>query len=156
MKYFTYEWAMGGGDDDQVVERYREFIGSLDSSNSLQEFALSVSLNDAYVDRFTYDRAGKELTLRLLTGDLQSGYFWTEIYYAGATIDGEDVLTKAITNRPAEIWYDEFDLSDGCLSHGYLLVPDSYEQSRSREFRISFAGFHFEQSPAPGRILPTL
>jgi len=76
MDHFTRAWALGDLSDEEfdgVDERYREYIESLDPNGPVHRFATTISLNDAYVDRLAYSDGN--LCLRLLTGDLQRGYW---------------------------------------------------------------------------------
>ena len=80
MEYFTRAWALGDLSDEEfekVEERYRTYLGSLDQGGPVFRFATSVSLNDAYVDGLKHSEGA--LSLRLLTGDLQRGYWHTEL-----------------------------------------------------------------------------
>jgi len=93
----------------------------------------------------------------LLTGDLQVGYWHTELKYSGAQIlQGESALKAALFHRPTEIWYDEFEKGTSVSAHGFLLASRSSGALRSAgEFRTEFTQFDFSQTAADGRKLPT-
>jgi len=160
MEFFTPEWASGNLDDDDsaaVVQRYNEYLGSLDKAGAVWRFATTVNLNDAYLDRVIVDKLTGNLKLSLLTGDLQVGYWMTELTYSAAQIvDGAEILRLALSKRPSEIWYDEFSGSPHAGSHAFLIAPRQDEGLQSwGEFRITFDGFHFTQKRVISRQLPT-
>lgn len=154
MEYFTRAWALGDLSDEEfesVEERYRDFIESLDGNEPIWQFATTVSLNDAYLDRL--DLSDGALSLRLLTGDLQRGYWHTLIRYSGGRIvQGLDALERAVAVRPTEIWYDEFSASSQRMAHRFLLVNPGTTDDRG-EVHIEFDGFSFSETRAAGRFL---
>jgi hypothetical protein len=154
MKYFTFDWAMGKVEDDQLIDRYNRFLTTL-PSQSVVRFATTIGLNDAYVDRVIYDSRSRELKLLLLTGDLQVGYWRTELSYAGALIGNESILRHALAQRPTEIWYDEFTQDAGRLTHGFLLAPRDLRGAKAQEFQIEFDAFDYSQILAEERELKT-
>ena len=86
MDFFTRAWASGELSDnefDRVLADYQTYLGSLDSNSSAYRFATSIGLNTAWVDRFSVN--SDQLSIRLLTGDLQRGYWLTSISYEGAS-----------------------------------------------------------------------
>lgn len=160
MDFFTPEWAAGDLDDgefDRVIQRYQNYLEGMPASAIARRFAGTVSLNDAYLDRVTFDRSAGRLKLLLVTGDNQIGYWRTEIAYSGAHIVvGEDVLRFALSTRPSEVWYDEFSGAPFDLTHGFLLAPQQPMSLASPgEFRIKFRGLSFAQTRAEGRSLAT-
>lgn len=154
MDYFTRAWALGDLSDEEfdgVEQRYREYIASLDPNGPVRRFATTVSLNDAYVDRLTYSDG--DLSLRLLTGDLQRGYWRTLLRYSGGRIvAGREALESAVAVRPTEIWYDEFAAAPPRMVHRFLLVKPDTTEDRG-EVHIEFDGFLFSETPAVGRVL---
>lgn len=154
MDYFTRAWALGDLPDeefDKIDERYRNYLRSLDQDGSVFRFATSISLNDAYVDRLNYSEGA--LSLRLLTGDLQRGYWRTLLRYGGGRIVlGRDAIEQALTVRPTEIWYDEFSPATPRMVHRFLLVKPDTTEDRG-EVHIEFDEFAFSEIRAVGRSL---
>jgi hypothetical protein len=160
VKYFTEAWASGELDEkafDEVLANYREQLGRLDPKGAIWSFANSASLNDGYLDRVAFNRSTGQLNLLLLTGDLQVGYWRTELSYTRARIGrGENVLRHALSARPSEIWYDEFVVDPHQLHHGFLLAPKGASFASPGEFCIEFDKFDFARSPTEGRELSTI
>jgi hypothetical protein len=157
MQYFTFGWAMGEIEDELVIERYNASLDALDLESQLKIFATTNSLNDAYIDRVHYERSSGELKLLLLTGDLQVGYWHTELSYTHAQIENDGVLRHALMRReePCEIWYDEFVPSSDRWAHNFLLAPDDLRNAKVMEFRIVFEQFSYTQIAAERRKLTT-
>jgi hypothetical protein len=154
MEYFTRTWATGNCSDEEfdgTTERYQSYVDSLDHEGPVWRFATSISLNDAYVDWL--DCSEGVLSLRLLTGDLQRGYWHTLICYGeGRIILGQKALERALKARPTEIWYDEFAATSAGMVHRFLLVEEGTLKDRG-EFHIGFCDFSFSQTRAVQRIL---
>lgn len=155
MEYFTRAWALGDLSDEEfeeVEERYRDHMGSLDEDGPVRQFASTISLNDAYLDRLDYSDGA--LSLRLLTGDLQRGYWQTVIHYAGGSIvHGQEALERGMAVRPTEIWYDEFSARSPRMAHRFLLVKPGTTEDRG-EVHIEFDEFSFTETRASRRSLP--
>ena len=154
MQYYTFDWATGT-DETEPGPRYKNFLGTLDPHGRVYRFAVTIGLNDAYLDRIDFDSASGDLRLLLLTGDLQVGYWHTELIYTGAVLENEAELKTALTARPTEIWYDEFSRRDEKLRHSFLLVPENTRKPRDRQFHIAFETFDYSQRQADGRSLST-
>jgi len=154
MEHFTRAWALGDLSDEEfekVRARYQRYVRSLDEDGPVWRFTTSISLNDAYVDRL--NSSDSALSLRLLTGDFQRGYWHTLIRYGGGRIVlGQDVLDRALTVRPTEIWYDEFSAAPPRMVHRFLLVKPGTTEDRG-EVHIEFEEFAFSETPAVGRVL---
>ncbi|WP_425994133.1 hypothetical protein [Caulobacter sp. DWR1-3-2b1] len=154
MEYFSRAWALGDLSDeesDRVEELYREYIGSLDPDGHVRRFATTINLHDAYVDRLSYSDGA--LSLRLLTGDMQRGYWHTLIRYSGGNIvQGRDALEQAMAVRPTEIWYGEFSSAPPRMVHRFLLVKANTSEDRG-EVHVEFEGFSFSETQAAGRSL---
>lgn len=154
MEYFSRAWALGDLSDEEferIEERYGEYIESLDPDGPVRRFATTISLNDAYVDRLNYSDG--ILSLRLLTGDMQRGYWHTLIRYSGGSIvHGRDALEQAVAVRPTEIWYDEFSSAPPRMVHRFLLVKPNTSEDRG-EVHVEFEGFSFSETRAAERIL---
>ncbi|ACM35868.1 MULTISPECIES: hypothetical protein [Rhizobium/Agrobacterium group] len=151
MQFFTLEWATGDQDDGDPVAEYSQFLSTLDKDSAVYTFATSVSLNDAIIEHAVFEQASKRLKLVLLTGDLQIGYWRTEIQYTHATIMGREILVEALHEHPTEIWYDEFFSNNDRLSHGFLLVPRRLSDGLSQEFSVQFTSFSYTQHAVANR-----
>lgn len=154
MEYFSRAWALGDLSDEafeEIAERYQKYVESLDADGPVYRFATTISLNDAYVDRLNHSDG--TLSLRLLTGDLQRGYWRTLILYGGGRIVlGRDALERAVNSRPTEIWYDEFSPASPRMVHRFLLVKPGTTEDRG-EVHIEFDSFSFSETRAAGRDL---
>lgn len=160
MKYFTEAWASGEVGDDEsaaVIPQYNhDLANSFDKESAIWRFATSVGLNDAYLDRVSYDRRNAVLKLSLITGFNHIGYWQTEIVYSGVhALEGESVLRDALRSRPTEIWYDEFVRESDWITHAVLLVPRNGAVTSPGEFKIAFKQFDFSQAPVADRTLAT-
>lgn len=161
MKYFSAAWASGDVTDaesSQIVADYaRDLDAAFHADSSIRRFAGQVGLNDAYVDRVSFDSGAGRLNLLLLTGDLSVGYWHTELAYMGVSqITGEQVLKAALANRPTEIWYDEFSREGGDICHAFLLAPRGASLESAGEFGIVFKDFDYSQMLASDRLLKTI
>lgn len=157
MEYFTRAWAVGELSDEEfetVLPAYQAYIDALDHDSTVWRFATTIGLNDAFVDRM--DAEAGDVRLRLLTGDLQRGYWHTELTYRNArVVHGQDALLRAVESRPTEIWYDEFSGTMPNMVHRFLLVQANGVEDRG-EVHIEFTDFDFSESPAPNRELPPM
>lgn len=154
MDYFTRAWALGDLSDDEadkVVRAYRDYLSALDRQSTVWRFASSVSLNDAWIENVEFEDGA--ISLRLLTGDLQRGYRHTALrYFGGRVTAGLDALKQAVTDRPTEIWYDEFAGAPPHIAHRFLLVNADGVHDRG-EVHIAFDDFSFTETAAAGRVL---
>lgn len=153
MRYITQAWAAGSLSERRSAAVLRDYNKSLEADDipvEVRRFATTIGLNTAYIDSLG-SNAGT-LELKLLTGDLQVGYWRTTLTYLQAHLEGEEVLARAIRQRPTEIWHDEFVGQGSATTHSILLAPKGSRSLRSRgEFHIQFAGFQFSQIPAETR-----
>jgi hypothetical protein len=156
MEYFTRAWALGDLSDeasDRIVDDYNSYIATLDKTAAVWRFGTTVGLNDAWIDRFA--AVDGNVSLKLLTGDNQRGYWHTDLTYERARVlVGLDVLEQAVQQRPTEIWYDEFSGHSPEMVHRFLLVRPGGTESRG-EVHIGFSGFRFSEVKAAGRALPS-
>lgn len=155
MDYFTFDWAMGNESDVDAIGDYSRFLTSLDPAGAVWQFATTISLNDALLDKVVFNRSEGELKLLLLTGDLQVGYWRSELTYTGVTLHGERVLADALDRRPTEVWYDEFTCRGERLCHNFLLAPTDLGQATTGEFGIEFVSFSYTQEAVTSRTLAT-
>lgn len=139
----------------ETVERnYWTYIDGLDQSSTIQRFARFVNVHDAFVGPVT--REDNILRLRLLTGDLQVGYWQTDLTYRNATISyGEAALFQAARRPRTEVWYDEFSSNGSQWIHRFLLWPRFLTAKKGKkvrgEFHIKFDEMNFNQVPLNGR-----
>lgn len=156
MRFFTSEWARGEDHDHDPVSQYQRFLDTLDPASPVHQFVMSVNLNDAILDRAVYDSMQKSLQLFLITGDLQVGYWSTEINYVDAEINGRIVLSDALDDRRSEILYDEFSLEGNGFLHQFLLVPKTRRKTEDQEFGIRFSSFSYRQRSINERAVTAL
>ncbi|MUZ71220.1 hypothetical protein GOZ90_00895 [Agrobacterium vitis] len=153
MQFFTSEWATGDQDDGDPVAEYTRFLSTLDKDSAVYAFATSVSLNDAIIEHAVFEQASKSFKLVLLTGDLQIGYWRTEIQYTDATLIEREILARGLHEHPSEIWYDEFFSNSNRLSHSFLLVPRRLSDGLSQEFSVQFTSFSYTQHAVANRAI---
>lgn len=158
MKYFTEAWASGDLPETEsapVFDIYaRDLSAAFEAGSSIRRFVENVGLNDAYIDRVSFDRKAGSLDLLLLTGSLQVGYWHTRISYRGVSeVFGEPILKAALSTRPTEIWYDEFRREGDDIVHAILLTPRGASIRSAGEFAVRFQHFDYSQTPATDREL---
>ncbi|MDL2398630.1 hypothetical protein [Rhizobium mayense] len=95
------------------------------------------------------------MRLLLLTGDLQTGYRRTEISYTDAEVKNQEVLARALNDRPTEVSYDELAVVGKRLSHDFLLAPKNLRGATGQEFGIEFTSVSYTQHAVPNRVLAT-
>jgi hypothetical protein len=153
MRFFPHDW--GGENDDAsgaVVTAYNDFLGTIPGpvGSKIRNFAASQSLNTNFLDKIQVWPSRKELTLSLISGDLQRGYSLLTIHHKNAAlVEAEREVRQAFNFRNGEIRYDEFDLAPGGNArflHRFLLWP-----KHLGEFAISFDDFEVEQKPLASR-----
>jgi len=149
MKWFTRSWSRGELDDEESHRRlsdYQRHLKSIaaDLDNGAEQLASSVNLHDAQVKVCDLEEGGS-LRLRLLAGDLQQGYEWLTLIYEGADLLGansDELRTWRLTDRGAELLYDEIDLSeDARYEHRILVWPQG-------EFGVRFRSVRVDREPA--------
>ncbi|WAX94999.1 hypothetical protein N7E70_025675 [Aminobacter sp. NyZ550] len=157
MRFFTFEWATGEDSERDPVTDYAQFLSAADLAEPVRQLATSISLNEALLDCVVFNSAARELRLSLITGDLQVGYWRTEITYLGAVVKNQEVLSQAVANRSSEVWYDEFGVLAKQPSHSFLLVPENFRRAtKGQEFNIEFTSFGFVQHAVSKRSLSTV
>jgi len=158
VKYFTQAWASGDvpeGEDSLAFANYaRDLSAAFDADSNIRRFVENVGLNDAYIDRVTFDPKAASLDLLLLTGSVQVGYWHSRLTYRGVSqITGQSILREALAARPTEVWYDEFRREAGSICHAFLLTPRGTAIESAGEFAIWFQSFDYSQTPASDRRL---
>ena len=158
MKYFSNAWASGDlseAENARVLADYsRDLAATFDENSSVRRFVSAVGLNDAYVDKVSFDPGAGKLDLLLLTGSLQVGYWHTQLSYSGVIeLIGEPVLKAALATRPTEIWYDEFYREGDDICHAFLLTPRGQAIESFGEYAVRFKRFDYSQMPAKDREL---
>ena len=153
MRFFPHDW---GSESDEAADTVRSAYGAFLESipdpvgSKIRSFEASQSLNTNLLDKIQVSPSFKEVTLGLISGDLQRGYSLLTIRYKNAAlVQFECDVRQAFNFRNAEIRYDEFDLdADDCslCVHRFLLWPEQLG-----EFAISFDDFEVEQKPLATR-----
>ena len=156
MRFFPHDFGSESDDaPDAIIAAYNSFLESIPGpvGSKIRNFHVSQSLNTNYLDKIEVRQSKKEITLSLISGDLQRGYSLLTIHYKNATlVEAESHIRQAFNFRNAEIRYDEFDLaSDGsrCV-HRMLLWP-----KQLGECTISFDDFEVGQKPLGARAYVT-
>ncbi|GAB4366979.1 MAG: hypothetical protein Kow00114_25340 [Kiloniellaceae bacterium] len=132
MKYFTRAWADGtlpDGEWEATGHTYRRRIEQIAGllPEPLLTLARDISLHDALIRQVCADLTSARLSLRLVCGDLQVGYFDLNLEYRG--VDWRYVNRKVLARRAeeeaTEILYDEVDcLPEGGYEHRILFWPE--------------------------------
>jgi hypothetical protein len=82
--------------------------------------------------------------LRVLTGDLQRGYWWTSLDYESADLVGAEPeeVWEWLSDGATEIGHEEIEIcQDGRFEHRLLLWPQG-------EFRVRFERVAVDERPA--------
>lgn len=142
MKFFTAAWATGELPDEEyeaATPAYAKHLSSLCLPTDLKQLAES-DLHDAVIEAI--DRQGGSLKLSLVTGDLQRGYYSTNITYRGFAFAGSEQLDSA--DEATDILYDEIDRHQGRYVHRFLL-------STYAQVEITFDSVVISMSPRGAR-----
>jgi hypothetical protein len=131
MRFFTREWVAAPFDDEETAllfSAYREHLNRLAArlTAPVQELA-GLCLHDGRIRRVILCRSTKTLTLQLLCGDNQAGYFDLELLYGGVGLDTLDTaaLARQGRNRHAEILRDEIDVDEeNRYIHRIMFCPE--------------------------------
>ena len=131
MKYFTSEWRNGDMSDlevERVRANYRHLqarIAPLLPFNA-QELSTAVNLHDGLVVQFALSRKKSEFVIRLICGDLQTGYYDMTLRYIGALTKTMDTaaLRAIAADRNSQLLYDEIDIDgNGFIHHNMSFYP---------------------------------
>jgi hypothetical protein len=145
MRWFTREWQRGDladGEDEARRAGYAAYVDSIAGRvpERVLAFALPrerhMAVDDALLDLLEVDAAGRRVRLRLLNGDLPTGYGILDLEFAGAELVGPAVgeLAALFADPRTEFLVHEVWLAgDGSgMEARFLLWPDG-------ELAIAFA-----------------
>ena len=152
MKFFTRSWASGDLPDQEVEEVINRYWGRIDEIEPqlpprLATLARKISLHDGLIHHVNVDLPEANLTLDLVCGDLQIGYFDLRLQYRCVDWSSVDrkILARRALDEETEVLYDEVDrLADGSYEHRLLFWPED-------EVAFRFSNFDFQQKPRPAR-----
>jgi hypothetical protein len=161
MRWFTRAWHRGDLGDaydyQAVVDAYWTHIQELLPTvpPSVRELA-HPSLHDARFEEVTVDPQRRTITMRVMTGDLQLGYYSLDLIYGDAVLEGTVIGEfKRMVERPkAEILYDEVDRQTiGQYEHRFLIWPDGEFAIRFGDVGLTRTGTNARQyTDAVGRV----
>jgi hypothetical protein len=148
MRWFTRDWATGVLSDEEWSRRRQEYADHLnrigaDLRDGAEELVATVNLHDAQVKEWRY-APGTEFVMIVLAGDLQRGYEWLTLRYAGAEMIGaseDDLRGWNLDGAGSEIICDEIDRVSGHYEHRLLIWPRG-------EFGLRFSALAVESRPA--------
>ncbi len=129
MKFFTPEWATGELTDEEfesTEDRYSDYLSDLNLPAKVLSLA-KADLHDGLMER-VHEAAGT-LTVTLVCGDLQRGYFETTITYEDPLAWGANVTLPqfAAKGSDLEVIEHEVDRLDSGFVHRILF--SSYEET---------------------------
>jgi hypothetical protein len=139
MRWFTRAWRDGDLGDaydyQAVIDAYWTHIQELVPTvpPCVRDLA-HVNLHDGRFEEVAVDPQRQTITLRLVAGDLQQGYFSLELSYDDAVLTGMEIgdFKRMIQHPKTEILYDEIDrLASGHYEQRFLMWPHG-------EFAIRF------------------
>jgi hypothetical protein len=149
MKFFTKAWATGELPDEEfeaAIPLYRTYVASLalpDDAGALE----ATNIHDGMLERLNCTTS--ELSLVLITGDLQHGYFDTTITYLtnGLAASTVESLRSFVGRTDEELIYAEVDREGTDFVHRLLF--STYE-----DLDIPFKSVAIRQSPRGFRERP--
>src|ERR1043166_120542 len=89
MRFFPHDF---GSESDEapyaIIEAYNSFLESIPDpiGSRIRNFHASQSLNTNYLDKIQIRPSKNEVTLSLISGDLQRGYSLLTIHYKNAAL----------------------------------------------------------------------
>jgi hypothetical protein len=148
MKFFTLEWATGELPDDEfdaTPSRYAAHLTELNLEENVEELSRT-NLHDALV--LSVRSSAENLSLGLVTGDLQRGYFETTITYVGANLSTASLslLQRAAGDTEVQVIADEVDRAERAFVHRFLF-------SSFAEAEIAFTSVSIAHSSRHSRDL---
>jgi hypothetical protein len=135
MRWYTRAWQRGDESDNRpdASDTYNAYLTSIayrlspDVLAFAQSAARHLAVDDAKLDRFEVDPKSRRISLRLLNGDLQTGYGkLTLAFLAADLVEPTFDRVKAILADPrTEFVVHEVELTnDGRLEVRFLLWPE--------------------------------
>jgi hypothetical protein len=142
MRFFTQEWVAASFDEDDALlfAAYREHLNRLAArlTAPVRELA-GLSLHDGLIRRVMLCRSAKTLTLQLLCGDRQAGYFDLELLYGRVGLDTLDTaaLARRARDRYTEILHDEIDMDkENRYVHRLLFDPEDEVEILFKDLKV--------------------
>jgi hypothetical protein len=145
MKWYTRAWQRG---DDPAVDpsvAYSDYIRGLDIPDHVRAFAIPerrhLATDDAKVDRAELDGDKATLRLRLLNGDLLTGYGRLQLDFASAVVvePSIDEASRLLADRSTEFLVHEVELvAPGAYEVRFLLYPRGELHVRCRDVRATW------------------
>jgi hypothetical protein len=131
MKYFTTEWRNGSMPDlevERVTSSYWHNLARIAPRLpfNVHKLATEMNLHDGLFVQFRLNRNVSEVSIRLISGDLRSGYRDITLRYVEVSIEALDPLAiSTIAANPAsELLYDEIDIdAKGLIHHAMAFYP---------------------------------
>ncbi len=150
MRFFTRAWQHGDDRDsaaDDPTAAYAAYLRSV--AGRLPEHILAfatptrrhLAVDDAKVDRAEIDAPNRRISLRLLNGDVQTGYGKLDLVFAEARLlEPSPRLAEAILTDPrTEFLVHEVErMTDGSLEVRFLLWPDGELAIGCRDVRATW------------------
>jgi len=154
MKFFTREWANGTLEEGESRRLERSYDLHLTSimpklPRDAQLLASEISIHDGLIKNIKVDRSTRTISLELICGDIQKGYFDLDILYRDAKLIEMDINTlETLTkDQRTELLYDEFEqLDNSKFIHRILLEPEG-------ELAFSFDDLRIYTKPRKNRNL---
>jgi hypothetical protein len=153
MQFFTPEWATGELSEDEyeaTPRRYADHVASLKLPENILELA-ETSLHDGLVERIV--ETPGELSVILITGDLQRGYWETTITYTEPLAWGAAVAflqsIAANADADADALEHEVDRLDDRFIHRISFSTDE-------EIAIEFTSASVKQQSRNSRTFAPL
>ena len=152
MKWFTREWQSGEMADEQsgrVAPAYAAYAHSIESRlpDHVLAFAAPterhLAVDDAKVDRTVLDVDRRQISFRLLTGDLPTGYGMLDLVFVDADLvdPSVDRLRALFEDERTAFLVHEVELvdEDGRLEVRFLLWPDGEIAIRCSDVQAQWA-----------------
>ncbi len=118
MKYFTNDWffsRLAEEDMEKIAEQYWHYIDSIFEKLpfTVKMLGKSLNLHDGIVISSVLEEKSRTLTLELLCGDLQSGYFLLKLVYIGVSqnsrnLEGLEKFVEIYANELESSNYKQF------------------------------------------------
>lgn len=141
MRWFTRAWQRGDAPDDYDPNAtYARHLAELRDEMPAAGYAFAASskrqfaVDDAKLDRLEIDGATGRILLRLLNGDLQTGYGHLSLDFERARLVGAPLedLREILEDPKTEFLVHEVELVDGEAEVRFLLWPDGELAIRCR------------------------
>ena len=140
MKYFTSEWWESGGEDETVIEKYRDYYSSIESSlpKALQDFNSSHTLHDSNVKEVKCDFSKSNVHIKFRGWDMSlNNVVVYEVEFGGISSFSQS-LPKGdyVESELGDLGYWEYEVTKGGIEMRMLFASGA-------EFSIEFTSFNF-------------